>query len=355
MVKSKKVIASIEELELSFNLGSKKEPRYKKVIDKSGFDIIEGEILAIIGESGSGKSVITSTLTGLNSDSQYITHGKIILDGQDVTDFTEDDWQESGLRGKTISQVFQNPLSTLNPTKKVGKQVMESMLINGHAESKKDAMQKTIELFHAVRIKSPMEIINMYPHQLSGGMIQRIVIVSIIACEPKIIIFDEPTTALDPSIQAEIIEIIREINKMTNTSIIFITHDLGVVASIADRIAIMYAGRIIEVGLNEEILFNPKHPYTWGLISSMPEVNMANTLYSISGQAPPEISMIEGDAFAPRNEHALKIDFLLKPPMYKISNTHYVWSWLYSPASPKVEPPKPIIERQKLFNKSKGK
>ncbi len=355
MAKKEKVIASIEELELSFNLGSQKEPRYKKVIDKTGFEITEGEILAIIGESGSGKSVITSTLTGLNSKQQHITYGKIILDGQDVTNFSEDDWQESGLRGHIISQVFQNPLSTLNPTKKVGAQVMESMLVNGHAKTKKEATQKTLDLFHAVRIKSPMEIINMYPHQLSGGMIQRIVIVSIIACEPKIIIFDEPTTALDPSIQAEIIEIIREINKMTNTSIVFITHDLGVVASIADRIAIMYAGRIIEVGLNEEILFNPKHPYTWGLISSMPEVNAGNKLYSISGQAPPEISLIEGDAFAPRNEHALKIDFLLKPPRYQISKTHFVWSWLYSQNSPIVKPPKPIIERQKLFNKSKGK
>ena len=347
-----KSIVSIKNLELGFNLSTKKNPNIKKVIDKTGFDVHPGEILALIGESGSGKSIITSTLTGLNSKSQIISNGKIIVNGIDVTNFGEDDWQKSGLRGKIISQVFQNPLSTLNPTMKVGDQVKESLLVNGIVRTKIEATQKTLELFEAVRIKSSTEVMNMYPHQLSGGMIQRIVIVSIIACEPKLIIFDEPTTALDPSIQAEIIEIIREINQKYKTAIIFITHDLGVVASIADRIAIMYAGRIIEIGLNKEILFDPKHPYTWGLISSMPESNNGKTLYSIPGQAPVDISSIEGDAFAPRNAYSLKIDYSLKPPKYLISKTHFVWSWLYSKNAPKTTPPKAIIDRKKLLKKN---
>lgn len=349
MTPSLKEIARIENLELSFNLGTKKHPKHKKVIQKTSLEVYEGEILAIIGESGSGKSVLTSTLSGLNANSQIITHGKIWLNSEDVTNYDNKQWSNSRLRGKIVSQVFQNPLSTLNPTKKIGQQILDGILVNHEDLSENEAKEMVLDLLQKVRIKNPGEIVNLYPHQLSGGMVQRVVIVAIIALKPKLIIFDEPTTALDSSVQAEIIEIIRDINKDYNITIIFISHDLGVVASIANRIAIMYSGRIIEKGTVKEILFNSKHPYTWGLLMSLPELyvnSKKQKLYFIPGSTPTNLSEIQGDPFYLRNKHALKLDKFLFPPKYKISNTHYVWSWLYSKDAPKVELPKEIYERK---------
>lgn len=326
----------------------------KLIINSASFKVRKGEILGIIGESGSGKSVITSTLTGLNADIQIVKKGKILIKGKDVSKFKPNDWEEAKIRGKIVSQVFQNPLSSLNPYKKIGSQIIESILINDENKiSKKEAHLKAVSLLESVKIDNAIEIMKMYPHQMSGGMNQRIVIVIILAAEPELIIFDEPTTALDPVAQAQVIEIIREINEKTHIGMILISHDIALVSTIANTIAIMYAGTIIEIGKTEEIVNIPLHPYTWSLIRSIPEISSGKNLYTIPGQVPSDISKINGDPFAPRSEYALKIDFVQKPPVFEISNTHKVWSWLYHKDAPNFEPPKLILKKWKnyLYNK----
>lgn len=341
----KKVLAEINDLKLSYS--TKKGE--KLIITNASLKIREGEILGIIGESGSGKSVLTTTLTGLNSDIQIVKNGTIEVDGNDVTDWTPEEWNKSSIRGRVVSQVFQNPLSSLNPYVKIGKQIVESILLNSEKGefTKTEAHIKATEMLESVMINNPQEVMKMYPHQLSGGMNQRVVIVTILASRPKLIIFDEPTTALDPVAQAQIIEIIRTINKKFGSSIIIISHDIALVSSIADSIMLMYAGSIIESGTTKEILNRPLHPYTWGLIRSIPGAWSKDTLYSIPGQVPNDISEINGDPFAERSDYSLKIDFELKPPSYSLSNTHKVWSWLYDKNAPDFKPPKEI---QKLWN-----
>lgn len=349
MSKKEKIMVKIEDLKVTFYNKAKKT--HNTVIRNTGFELYEKEVLAIIGESGSGKSVITSTLIGLLSNVAVIEEGRVIVDGIDVTKFDESDWEESELRGRVISQVFQNPMTALNPTMKIGLQLIEGSLINFRSASKKDAKQDAINLMLRVGITNANQVMKLYPHQLSGGMRQRVCIAAALLCQPKIIIFDEPTTALDPTIQAEILELIREIKDVFNVSIIFISHDLGVVGSIADRIAIMYAGKIIEYGKSKEVLYNSKHPYTWGLIQSMPDVNLGQKLYSIPGSVPSNFNNIIGDAFVTRNEYALDIDFVAHPPFFKISNTHFVASWLYDSRAIKISVPDIIKKRHQQFKK----
>ena len=340
------VLAEIKDLKLSLITGKKQ----KLVINEVSLQIREGEILGIIGESGSGKTILTSAFTGLNLDIQNILEGEVFLGKNNITRWTFENWEESKLRGSFISQVFQNPLSSLNPYKKIKAQLIESIIINAKTKiTKKEAYLEAIKLLEQVKINNPLEVLEMYPHQLSGGMNQRIVIVSILAAKPKIIIFDEPTTALDPVVQAQIIEIIREINQKLNTSIIFISHDIALVAKIADSIAIMYAGRVIEKGLTEEIINYPLHPYTWGLLMSIPNGASQASLYTIPGVVPQNISNIEGDMFAPRSEYALEIDFKLKPPKIIASKTHYVYSWLYDTKAPFFQPPKVIEDKWRAW------
>ncbi len=333
------VLARIDNLKMY--LGKKK----KLIINNTGFQVRRGEILGIIGESGSGKTILTSTLTGLNTKIQTIESGQIVLNNIDVTDFTFDDWNEANIRGRFVSQVFQNPLSSLNPYRKIGSQIIESILTNAQEDiTKEEAHEEAIELLSSVKIHDPEEIMNMYPHQMSGGMNQRIVIVTILAAKPELIIFDEPTTALDPLAQAQIIEIIREIRDATNVGMIFISHDIALVSSIADTIAIMYAGKIIEQGSAKEIINYPLHPYTWGLLMSIPEmiINQEERLFSIRGTVPNDIKLIKGDAFAPRSDYALAIDSILKPLRVDVSPTHFVYSWLYNEQAPAFNPPKII-------------
>ncbi len=339
-----KLLAEVKDLKL--RLGSGK----KLIIDEAAIKVREGEILGIIGESGSGKTVLTSTLTGLNVDIQTIDSGSISIQETDVTDFDFNAWAKSGLRGRKVSTVFQNPLSSLNPYRKIGSQIIESILTNTDEDiSQDEAYNISVELLEKVKIHNAEEVMRMYPHQMSGGMNQRIVIVTILAAKPDLIIFDEPTTALDPLAQAQIIEIIREIRDETNVGMIFISHDIALVSSIADTIAIMYAGRVIEQGTAEEVIKDPKHPYTWGLLMSMPDYmdGSDDELYSIRGIVPTNIEEVKGDSFAPRNDYALEIDFEEKPPKFKITDTHFVYSWLYHKNAPKFELPKAIQKAKK--------
>ena len=301
------------------------------------FDLHKGETLAIVGESGSGKSVACKTIMRILSSNGYIKDGQILFDGKDLTKISEKDMEK--VRGKDIAMIFQDPMTSLNPTMTIGKQIMEP-IIKHQGFSKEDARKRAIELIELVGISDAEKRFKQYPHQFSGGMRQRIVIAISLACNPKVLIADEPTTALDVTIQAQILELIKDLQEKTGVAVIFITHDLGVVANMADRVAVMYAGKIIEYGTSDDIFYDPKHPYTWGLLGSMPTLDIGdNDLYNIPGTPPDLMDPPKGDAFALRSAYALKIDHLAEPPMFKVSDTHYAATWLLHPLAPKIERP----------------
>ncbi|WP_407271045.1 ABC transporter ATP-binding protein [Radiobacillus sp. PE A8.2] len=319
-----------------------------KAVRGVSFDLKKGETLAIVGESGSGKSVTTRAIARLiPSPPGTIKEGEILLEGKDLVKLKEKQMQQ--IRGKDISTIFQDPMTSLNPTMKIGTQVMEGLIKHQNMNRSK-AKERTIELLELVGIPNPKERINQYPHQFSGGQRQRVVIAIALACNPKVLIADEPTTALDVTIQAQILELMKDIQKKTDSSIIFITHDLGVVANVADRVAVMYGGKIVEIGTVDEIFYNPKHPYTWGLLGSMPTLDSEEeSLIAIPGSPPDMLNPPKGDAFAPRNEFALEIDHEMEPPMFKVSDTHYAATWLLHEYAPKVEPPEAVKKRMKGF------
>jgi oligopeptide transport system ATP-binding protein len=323
-----------------------------KAIRGVSFDLYKGETLAIVGESGSGKSVTTKAVMRLLPESNSeIKEGQILFDGKDLTKLK--DKQMQVIRGHDISMIFQDPMTSLNPTMKIGKQIMEP-LIKHQKMNKLAAKERAVDLLKLVGIPKPEIRVDQYPHQFSGGMRQRVVIAIALACNPKVLIADEPTTALDVTIQAQILELMKDLQKKIDTSIIFITHDLGVVANVADRVAVMYGGKIVEIGTADEIFYNPQHPYTWGLISSMPSLDAGDEeLYSIPGTPPDLLDPPKGDAFAPRNPYVMKIDLEQEPPMFKISDTHYAATWLLHPDAPKVEPPEVVKKRQLHFNSLK--
>lgn len=301
------------------------------------FDLHKGETLAIVGESGSGKSVACKTIMRILSSNGYIKDGQILFDGKDLTKISEKDMEK--VRGKDIAMIFQDPMTSLNPTMTIGKQIMEP-IIKHQGFSKEDARKRAIELIELVGIYDAEKRFKQYPHQFSGGMRQRIVIAISLACNPKVLIADEPTTALDVTIQAQILELIKDLQEKTGVAVIFITHDLGVVANMADRVAVMYAGKIIEYGTSDDIFYDPKHPYTWGLLGSMPTLDIGdNDLYNIPGTPPDLMDPPKGDAFALRSAYAMKIDHLAEPPMFKVSDTHYAATWLLHPLAPKIERP----------------
>ncbi|PWU67723.1 ABC transporter ATP-binding protein [Gracilibacillus dipsosauri] len=313
------------------------------------FSLNKGETLAIVGESGSGKSVTTKALMGLVAKpAGKIPKGEILFEGKDLTKLSNKQMQK--IRGKDISMIFQDPMTSLNPTMKVGKQIMEGLILHQN-QSKQEAKKRALELLQLVGIPDPEKRINQYPHQFSGGMRQRVVIAIALACNPKVLIADEPTTALDVTIQAQIIELMKNIQKKMETSIIFITHDLGVVANVADRVAVMYAGKIVEIGTVDDVFYNPKHPYTWGLLGSMPTVDsQEEKLIAIPGTPPDLIHPPKGDAFAARNEFALAIDFEEEPPMFQVSDSHYAATWLLHEDAPHIEPPEAVKRRMKGFS-----
>ncbi|MBA2174488.1 ABC transporter ATP-binding protein [Halobacillus locisalis] len=310
------------------------------------FDLKRGETLAIVGESGSGKSVTTKALMQLiPKPPGRIKEGEILFEGRDIAKMNEKQMQK--IRGKEMSMIFQDPMTSLNPTMKVGNQIMEG-LIKHQKMNKSQARKRVVELLELVGIPDPENRIKQYPHQFSGGMRQRVVVAIALACNPKLLIADEPTTALDVTIQAQILELMKDIQKKTDSATIFITHDLGVVANVADRVAVMYAGKIVEVGTVDDIFYNPKHPYTWGLLGSMPSLDSEDEeLYAIPGSPPDLLDPPKGDAFAARNDYAMKIDLEEEPPMFKVSDTHYAATWLLHENAPDMDPPEMVKKRMK--------
>jgi len=296
-----------------------------------------------------GKSVTTKVLMGILAKNGVIEKGEVIYDNKDLTKLSKREWVN--IRGKDIAMIFQDPMTSLNPTMTVGYQIAES-IIEHQRLTKKQAKEKAMELINLVGINEPEKRYKQYPHQLSGGMRQRIVIAIALACNPKILIADEPTTALDVTIQAQILDLIKELQNKIGLSIIFITHDLGVVANVADRVAVMYAGKIVEYGTSQEIFFDPHHPYTWGLLASVPDVESdGKELYAIPGSPPNLLYPPKGDAFALRSDFALNIDIEEEPPFFKITDTHYAATWLLDERAPKLEMPAILKERIELMKK----
>ena len=344
----KKPIISAKDVEITFSLRGKK----LKAIRKCSLDLYEGETLAIVGESGSGKSVFTKTFVGMLDANGKITGGSIMYDGEDVAKYKEKDWLK--IRGKKIAMVMQDPMTSLNPLKKVGKQIQES--IEHHQGLKgAEAKKAAIEMLAKVGIPDPERRYDQYPHEFSGGMKQRVMIAIALACHPQVLICDEPTTALDVTIQAQILQLIRDLQKELDMSVIYITHDLGVVANVADRVAVMYAGQIVEYGTVEEIFYDSWHPYTWALLQALPQLGVkGEELPSIDGTPPNLFNEIQGDAFAPRNKHALAIDFVQEPPFFPVSETHAAKTWYLDPRAPKIERPHSIQNLRAKMEKMGG-
>lgn len=341
---NREVVLSAKDVFVKFTLRGKTLTAIRGV----SLDLYKGESLAIVGESGSGKSVFTKTFMGLLEANGWVDSGEIMYKGQNLAEFkTEEDWLK--IRGKEIAMVFQDPMTSLNPLKTVGKQIQETIEL--HRGVKGDQAKKlAIEILADVGITMPEKRYNQYPHEFSGGMRQRVVIAIAVACNPNILICDEPTTALDVTIQAQILQLLKNLQIKYNLTIIYITHDLGVVANVADRIAVMYAGDIVEVGLCEEIFYNAQHAYTWALLSSLPQLGVkGEKLYAIKGTPPNLYNEIKGDAFAWRNPRALKIDFEVTPPYFEVSKTHKAKTWLLDPRSPKVEPPALIAKMREKW------
>lgn len=299
------------------------------------FTLHAGEVLAVVGESGCGKSMLCRSIMHLLPKNAAIEGGSIIANGTDVTNYTERDMM--ALRGRLFSMIFQDPMSALNPTMTVGAQIAEAVTAHRGKTEKSALKRRVIELMELVGIDRPEERAKQYPHNFSGGMRQRAVFAMALAGGGKILLADEPTTSLDVTIQAEILDLLRDIKEKLGAAVILVSHDLGVVARAADRVAIMYAGKIVEIGTAEEIYYDARHPYTWGLMRALPSyAKKAGRLTPIPGMPPSLTDLPAGDAFAPRNEYALNIDYLESPPMFKISDTHYAATWLLDKRAPKV-------------------
>lgn len=328
------VVLSVRDLVVKFRVRN----RVLTAIRNISFDLYEKETLAIVGESGSGKTVMTKTFTGMLEGNGFIANGKILFENRDLVTIKSDkEWEK--IRGPKIATIFQDPMSSLNPIRSIGGQITE-VIKKHHGKDGAEAKQIAIDLMNRVGIPNAADRFNEYPFQYSGGMRQRIVIAIALACRPQILICDEPTTALDVTIQAQILQLIKDLQEEYGFTTIYITHDLGVVANVAQRVAVMYAGQIVEYGTSEEIFYSPKHPYTWALLSSLPQLGIkGEKLYSIPGTPPSLFNVVKGDAFAARNPYALGIDFEEEPPFFQISKTHMAKTWLLDPRSPKVEPP----------------
>lgn len=326
-------------------------------------DLQKGETVAIVGESGSGKSVTMKAAVGLLDSNATINSGEILYTyddghGQDKTvDLLKLSKKQlrTEYNGQRLAMVFQDPMTSLDPTMTIGKQIMEGMLLHKHMP-KDEARTKALQLLELVGITDAEKRFRNYPHQLSGGMRQRVVIAIALSAEPDILICDEPTTALDVTIQSKILDLIKQIQQKMHLSVIYITHDLGVVAKVADYVNVMYAGKIVEVGNVEEIFYEPCHPYTWGLLSAMPDLETADDrLYSIPGSPPNLLHEPVGDAFAARNRFAMVIDKKAEPPLFKVSETRYAATWLLHPDAPAFEMPKELKERLERAKKEAAK
>lgn len=347
MTNTNNVILSAQDVVVEFDV----RDRVLTAIRNISIDLYEGEVLAVVGESGSGKSVLTKTFTGMLESNGRIANGSIKYRGQELTDLKSNaDWEK--IRGGKISTIFQDPMTSLDPIQTIGKQISE-VIIKHQGKTKAEAKEMAIDYMKKVGIPEAERRYDEYLLQYSGGMRQRIVIAIALACKPDVLICDEPTTALDVTIQAQIIDLLKNLQKEYNFTTIFITHDLGVVASIADKVAVMYAGDIVEYGTVEEIFYDPKHPYTWSLLSSLPQLaDEKGVLFSIPGTPPSLYTSIKGDAFAPRSRYAMKIDFEEDVPKFAVSETHWAKTWLLHPDAPKVDKPEVIQDlHQKISQK----
>ena len=352
---NREVILSARDVNIKFDLRGKTLHAIRGI----DLDLYKGEVLAVVGESGSGKSVFTKSFMGLLDANGYISGGTLDYFGRDdgqpvrLSDLKgEKDWLS--IRGREIAMIMQDPMTSLNPLKTIGQQIMEAVVLHQGLKGT-EAKAKTLEYLRDVGIVDAERRFDQYPHEFSGGMRQRVVIAIAVACNPQILICDEPTTALDVTIQAQILELLKEMRVKYKLTIVLITHDLGVVANIADRVAVMYAGDIVEIGTSDEVYYDPRHPYTWALLSSMPQVGVkGEDLFNIQGTPPNLFVHIEGDAFAPRNPHALKIDFVKRPPYFEVSPTHKAKTWLLDPRAPKVDPPA-VVEKLRNGGLHRGK
>ncbi|MDR1978245.1 MAG: ABC transporter ATP-binding protein [Synergistaceae bacterium] len=343
------IVLSARDVVIKFTLRGKTLTAIRGV----SLDLYKGESLAIVGESGSGKSVFTKSFMGMLDANGWVDSGEILYEGKNIARYkTEKEWLE--IRGKEIAMVFQDPMTSLNPLKTVGLQIRETVELHrktANAALTVSALKASetkaiaLEILRDVGITEPERRYNQYPHELSGGMRQRVVIAVAVACRPNVLICDEPTTALDVTIQAQILALLRRLQEKYRLTIVYITHDLGVVANVADRIAVMYAGDVVECGACDEIFYDPQHPYTWALLSSLPQLGVkGEPLFAIRGAPPSLYKEIRGDAFAPRNPYALLIDFEERPPWFEVSPTHKARTWLLDPRAPRVTPP-PLIAR----------
>ena len=317
------------------------------------FSLERGESIGLVGETGAGKTTTALGIMGLVPDPPgEIVKGSILFEGEDLLKLSEK--QMRRIRGGKISMIFQEPMTSLNPVYTIGNQIVE--VIRLHTDKNKaDAWARAKELLELVGINEPEKRLKQYPHELSGGMRQRVMIAIALACEPKLLIADEPTTALDVTIQAQILQLIRDLQKELGMSVIYITHDLGVVANVADRVAVMYAGQIVEYGTVEEIFYDAWHPYTWALLQALPQLGTkGEALPSVDGTPPNLFNEIKGDAFAPRNKHALAIDFVQEPPFFQVSETHAAKTWYLDPRAPKIERPHSIQNLREKMGKMGG-
>ena len=348
MSETKEQILKIRDLDITFQTTAGSVHAIRGV----NIDLMKGETVAIVGESGSGKSVTMKAAMGILASNAKVTGGTIEFsyhhaDGtpQTVDILTKDKKWIRRLSMEKELLWYPGSDDESDPTMTIGKQIMEGMIWH-FKTPKKEAWDKAVELLKEVGIEDAEKRMKNYPHQLSGGMRQRVVIAIALACNPDLLICDEPTTALDVTIQAKIIELIRRVQKERGISVIYITHDLGVVAKVADYVNVMYAGKIVEKGMINEIFYDPKHPYTWGLLSAMPDLDTADErLYTIPGSPPNLLNEKPGDAFAPRNQFALEIDDKADPPMFQVTDTHYAATWLLDPRAPKAEMPPELKER----------
>lgn len=291
------------------------------------FDLHKGETLAIVGESGCGKSVTSQSIMRLiPTPPGRITSGSILFKGQDLTKLSEKKMRD--IRGADISMIFQDPMTALNPTLRVGEQIAENIMQHENI-SKEKAKEKAFEMLELVGIPNPKERLKQYPHEFSGGMRQRIVIAMALVCNPEVLIADEPTTALDVTIQAQILELFKDIQQKTDVSIVLITHDLGVVAQVADRVAVMYAGKIVEIGTRRDIFYTPQHPYTKGLLRSVPRLDLYESeLVPIAGSPPDLFAPPSGCSFAPRCPYVMEVCDRMYPASTKLKESHQVHCWL---------------------------
>ena len=353
------VILNVKNLDISF----KTSAGMVHAIRGIDFDLERGETVAIVGESGSGKSVTMKAAMGILAKNATVNSGTIEFtytneqNEHGTVNILEKDkkWLRKHINGKRIAMVFQDPMTSLDPTMNIGKQLVEGMLLHTKL-TKAEAYEKAEALLKEVGIEDAKKRMKQYPHQLSGGMRQRVVIAIALSCDPDLLICDEPTTALDVTIQAKIIELIKRVQKERGISVIYITHDLGVVAKVADYVNVMYAGKIVEKGLTNEVFYDPRHPYTWGLLSAMPDLETDDDrLYTIPGSPPNLLHEVNGDAFSPRNRFALEIDDKAEPPMFQLTKNHFAATWLLDPRAPKLEMPVELRERLDRMKKEASK